>query len=95
MKFAPTVAYQVNPWLSLGGSLHIVYSVLDMGSGQGSNFGVGGQIGAIVKPLPQVSLGLTYTTPQDVDYNKVINGLNGSRRTLTLGSPHKWAWGGL
>lgn len=31
---------------------------------------------------------MTYTTPQQVDYNKVINGLNGSNRSLTLGSPH-------
>ena len=88
MKFAPTVAYQVNHWLSLGASLHVVYSTLNMGSGQGSNFGVGGQIGAIVKPLPHVSLGLTYTTPQSVDYNKVVDGINGNNRTLTLGSPH-------
>jgi long-chain fatty acid transport protein len=88
MKFAPTVAYQFNHWLSLGASLHVVYSTLDLGSGQGSNFGVGAQIGAIVKPTPKLSLGLTYTTPQDVDYNKVINGVNGRNRTLTLGSPH-------
>lgn len=93
MKFAPTVAYQFNQWLSLGASLHIVYSTLDLGSGQGSNFGIGGQIGAIIKPLPRLSIGVTYTTPQQVDYNKVINGVNGNNRTLTLGSPHNVGFG--
>jgi long-chain fatty acid transport protein len=88
MKFAPTVAYQVNHWLSLGAAVHIVYSALDLGSGQGTNFGIGAQIGAIVKPVPKLSLGFSYTTPQQVDYNRVIDGANGNNRTLTLGSPH-------
>jgi long-chain fatty acid transport protein len=93
MKFAPTVAYQVNHWLSVGASLHVVYSTLNMGSGQGSNFGVGGQVGAIVKPHPQVSVGLTYTSPQSVDYNKVVDGINGTNRSLTLGSPNNLGLG--
>jgi long-chain fatty acid transport protein len=89
MKFAPTVAFQPTPWLSLGAALHVDYSTLDLGSGSGSGFGVGTQIGAIVKPFQSFSVGLTYTSPQDINYDKVLVGMNGRRRDLTLGSPTK------
>jgi long-chain fatty acid transport protein len=94
MKFAPTVAYMPVPWLSLGAALHINYSILDLGAGTGSGFAVGAQIGAIVKPHPRVSLGLTYTTPQDVKYKKVsdFNG-DGGLDDLKLGSPHRLGFG--
>jgi long-chain fatty acid transport protein len=89
MKFAPTVAYVPAPWLSVGVALNIDYSTLDLGSGVGSAFGVGAQIGAIAKPHPQVSLGITYTTPQNITYRRVtdFNG-DGTLDDLTLGSPN-------
>jgi long-chain fatty acid transport protein len=94
MKFAPTVAYTPLPWLSLGVALNIDYSTLDLGSGVGSAFGVGAQIGAIVKPHPQVSLGVTYITPQNITYRRVtdFNG-DGTLDDLTLGSPNTLGFG--
>jgi long-chain fatty acid transport protein len=74
MKFAPTVAYQVNEWLSLGAAFNISYSTLDLRNGSNSGFAPGAQIGAIVKPCNSVSLGLTYTTPQDVNHHNVLTG---------------------
>jgi len=94
MKFAPTVAYVPVPWLSVGVALNIDYSTLDLGSGVGGAFGVGAQIGAIVKPHPQVSLGVTYITPQNITYRRVtdFNG-DGSLDDLTLGSPNILGFG--
>ena len=94
MKFAPTVAYVPLPWLSFGVALNIDYSTLDLGAGVGSAFGLGAQIGAIAKPHPQVSLGVTYTTPQNITYRRVtdFNG-DGSLDDLTLGSPNILGFG--
>jgi long-chain fatty acid transport protein len=74
MKFAPTVAYQVNNWLSVGAAFNISYSTLDLRGGSNSGFAPGAQIGAIVRPLKGVSIGLTYTTPQDVNHHNVLTG---------------------
>jgi long-chain fatty acid transport protein len=89
LKFAPTVAYMPLPWLSVGVALNIDYSTLDLGSGSASGFGLGAQIGAIVKPHPKVSFGVTYITPQNITYRRVtdFNG-DGSLDDLTLGSPN-------
>ena len=94
MKFAPSVAYQVTDWLSLGAALHIDYSSLDLGSGMSSNYGVGGQFGAIVKPHEQVSIGVNYVTPQPISYDKVTD-LNGDGRKddLKLESPQQLGFG--
>jgi long-chain fatty acid transport protein len=94
MKFAPTVAYVPLPWLSIGAALNIDYSTLDLGSGHGSAFGLGAQIGAIVKPHPKISLGLTYITPQNITYRRVtdFNG-DGSLDDLTLGAPGNLGFG--
>ena len=72
MKFAPTAAFQVNDWLSLGAALNIDYSTMDLGGGNGANYGIGGQFGIIVKPHEKISLGLTYITPQPVNYRNVL-----------------------
>ncbi len=94
MKFAPTVAYQFNDWLSLGVALNVDYSTLDLGQGNGSGFGVGAQIGAIVKPMKAVSVGLTYITPQRINYHQVadFNG-DGGLDNLALASPHILGFG--
>jgi long-chain fatty acid transport protein len=93
-KFAPTVAYTPLPWLSVGVALNIDYSTLDLGAGTGSAFGIGAQIGAIVKPHPKVSLGITYITPQNITYRRVtdFNG-DGTLDDLTLGSPNNLGFG--
>jgi long-chain fatty acid transport protein len=88
MKFAPTVAYQVNDWLSFGGALNVTYSTLDLQQGNGANYGIGGQLGVIVKPHDKISMGLTYITPQPIQYRNVYDfDGNGSWDNLTLESP--------
>ena len=71
MKFAPSAAYQVNDWLSLGAALNIDYSTMDLGGGNSAGYGIGGQFGIIVKPHDKISLGLTYITPQPVSYRNI------------------------
>jgi long-chain fatty acid transport protein len=88
MKFAPTVAYQVNHWLSLGAAFNISYSTLDLRNGSNSGFAPGAQIGAIIKPHQDISIGLTYTSPQDVKHGNVLPGPNGSLNSLSLSSPN-------
>ena len=86
MKFAPTAAYQVNHWLSLGAAFNISYSTLDLRNGSNSGFAPGAQIGAIIKPHKDVSIGLTYTTPQDVNHHKVLQGVNLTDFSTTINS---------
>ena len=73
MKFAPSASYQVNDWLSVGAALNIGYSTLDLQQGNGAGYGIGGQFGIIVKPHQQVSIGLTYITPQAIKYRNVFH----------------------
>jgi long-chain fatty acid transport protein len=72
MKFAPNLAYLVNPNFSVGASLHINYGALDLGDGTSSGFGFGGQLGAIYKTGP-FSLGAVYITPQRIRHKNVAN----------------------
>jgi long-chain fatty acid transport protein len=89
MKFAPTAAYQVNDWLSVGAAFNIDYSTLDLSGGNGANYGWGFQLGVIVKPHDKVSVGLTYVTPQGVNYRNVLDfDGNNTLDNLTLESPH-------
>lgn len=89
MKFAPALAYQVTPELSVGVAGHLDYAILDLGSGSSFNYGFGAQIGALYKPTKAFSIGMTYISPQPVDFNHVkdFDG-NGTRDRLTLESPH-------
>lgn len=90
LKIAPCASYRVTDWLSLGASLHIDYSQLDAGSGKSGNWGFGAQVGAVVKPLETVSLGISYVSPQAVDYNDLadLDG-DGTSDDLTLESPQQ------
>jgi long-chain fatty acid transport protein len=71
MKFAPTIAYQVLPNLSVGTSFQINYSTLDLGEGASAAYSYGVQLGVLYKPLDQLSLGLTYISPQEAKYENV------------------------
>jgi len=73
MKFAPTIAYQALPNLSVGTSFQINYSTLDLGEGNTAAYSYGVQLGVLYKPLDQLSLGLTYTSPQEAKYKHVAN----------------------
>ncbi len=90
MKFAPTIAYQALPNLSVGTSFQINYSTLDLGDGTVAAYSYGVQLGAIYKPLDQLSLGLTYTSPQKATYNHIFDfNQDGRRQNLTLEQPQQ------
>lgn len=93
MKFAPNLAYQLTPALSVGTSLQLVYGALDLGRGTVHNYTIGGQAGAIYKAGP-VSLGVSYTTPEKINHKKIadLDG-NGTLDDLALESPHTVAAG--
>jgi long-chain fatty acid transport protein len=90
MKFAPNLAYMISPNFSIGAAVQIVYGALDLGQGTSTGYTVGGQFGAIYKTGP-LSLGATYTTPQQIKYNSVstFNGFapGGALHYLKLESP--------
>ena len=90
MKFAPTIAFQVLPNLSVGTSFQINYSTLDLGDGSVAAYSYGVKLGAIYKPLDQLSLGLVYTSPQKATYNHVYDfSGNGRRQNLSLEQPQE------
>ena len=72
MKFAPSLAYMVNPNFSIGAALHINYGALDFGSGTSANFAFGAELGAIYKAGP-LSLGAVYISPQSIKHDNVFN----------------------
>jgi len=92
MKFAPTLGYQITPMISAGASFQINYSTLDLGDGTVAAYSYGVKLGGIYKPIDQLSLGLTYTSPQKATYNHVYNfdgSPDGSRENLTLEQPQE------
>jgi long-chain fatty acid transport protein len=89
MKFAPAIAYAPARDISVGLALHIDYSSLDLGSGSNFGYGIGVQLGAIYKPMDILSLGLTYVTPQEVEYENVLKFPDGSYGSLKLASPQQ------
>jgi long-chain fatty acid transport protein len=86
MKFAPNLAYMVNPNFSIGASVHIDYGALDLNSGTSTGYTVGAQIGAIYKTGP-LSLGVVYVTPQEIKYKNVSTFGTGTLHDLKLESP--------
>jgi long-chain fatty acid transport protein len=94
MKFAPTIAYQALPNLSVGTSLQINYSSLDLGDGTVAAYSYGVKLGVTYKPLDQLSLGLVYTSPQKATYNHVYDfSGNGRRQNLSLEQPQEVGFG--
>jgi long-chain fatty acid transport protein len=90
MKFAPTIAYQALPNLSVGTSFQINYSTLDLGDGTVAAYSYGVKLGGIYKPIDQLSIGLAYTSPQKATYNHVFDFDNDGRRSnLTLEQPQE------
>jgi len=90
MKFAPTIAYQALPSLSVGTSFQINYSALDLGDGSVAAYSYGVKLGGIYQPIDQLSIGLVYTSPQEATYNHVFDfNNNGRRQNLTLEQPQE------
>lgn len=93
-KFAPSLSYAVSPDLSLGTSLHMDYATLDLGDGKKNDLGFGIQLGAVWKPVKDVSVGLTYISPQATTFDDVLDfDGNGSSDSLELEIPQQVALG--
>ena len=94
MKFAPTIAYQALPNLSVGLSAQVNYSALDLGDGTVAAYSYGVKLGTIYKPIDPLSIGLVYTSPQEATYNHVFDfSGNGRRQNLTLEQPQELGLG--
>ena len=78
----PTVGYRVNPWLSMGGGVNIVYgkmsdrtainTPLEEGDGRlkfdASDVGYGFNAGVLFEVSPQTRFGVTYTSQVDLNF---------------------------
>ena len=94
MKFAPALAYQITPNLSFGVGLPIDYGVLDLQDGGSSGFALGVLPGIIYKPIENLSIGLTYTSPQKITYKHVTDfDQDGTYDDLDLESPQQIGFG--
>jgi len=94
MKFAPSVAFQVLPNLSLGLALHINYETLDLRDGGSTAYAFGFQPGIIWKPIDDLSLGLTYISPQKATFDNVADfDQSGLSDDLDLQAPQQVGFG--
>lgn len=108
MKIAPSIAYSINPDISIGASMHINYASLEIGSGVIPGFGkdddtdwsMGLQIGATWKVSDSITMGATYTTAQSNTFENVMpNGMAPGKVDFDLEAPQQAgigiAWVGL
>jgi len=94
MKFAPSLSFQLLPNLSLGLAVHIDYETLDLGDGGSTAYSFGFQPGIIYKPIDNLSLGLTYVSPQKATFDHVVDfDQNGYRDDLDLEAPQQLGFG--
>lgn len=99
MKVAPSLAYQLLPNLSVGASLHINYAKLEIGSFgevfEDDGTGLGYQVGALYAPTNNIFIGISYTSPQSITHEGVIDGrmLGLGMRDLELEAPQQVAAG--
>ena len=90
MKFAPAVAFQLSPKISLGITMHIDYASLDLRRGTSIGYAFGIQPGMIYRMNDNLSFGLTYVSPQKVDHKNVTDfDQDGILDTLALESPQQ------
>ena len=94
LKFAPAIAVEPVDNLSLGMAVHIDYATLDLRDGSSPNYGAGVQLGAIYHPVDPLTLGLSYTTPQPVTHERVLDfDQNGMLDSLKLEAPQQMGLG--
>jgi long-chain fatty acid transport protein len=91
LTLAPSIAYKVNDWLSVGAMFNVLYAMLDTqtairnlaveSDGQikydEDDFGFGGGFGLLIEPRKGTRLGVTYYSPVDVSFSGApeLNGL--------------------
>jgi len=83
LLLGPSGAYRITDWLSIGGSVGMVYSRLEYkaaipnfepmsGDGRLSyddrTFGVAGSVGLLLEPVENARFGVTYYSPVDLDF---------------------------
>lgn len=93
LKVAPGIAYSVTDNLSVGASLHVVNSQLDLNQGTSSAYGFGGQVGVLYRVSDQVSVGASYQTPVKTTHGYVytlqkFTHNDDTQYDFTLASPH-------
>lgn len=94
LKFGPAIAFQPTAYLSLGLGLQVNYATLDLGDDPEPGWGFGFQGGLIYQPTEQISIGLTYISPQEIDHDDVTDfDGDGSKDDLTLERPQQAAVG--
>jgi len=94
MKFAPSLAFQLMPNLSLGLAFHIDYETLDLRDGGSTAYAFGIQPGIIWKPIDNLSLGLTYISPQKATFDNVADfDQSGFSDNLDLEAPQQVGFG--
>ena len=97
MKIAPSIAYKVNPQLSVGFAPVIQYGALDIsffnpqpapghqfGNGTSDDFGLGFQFGAAYKLMPTTTVGLSYKSSIDMVYDKQVKSAGAEFGLMTL-----------
>ena len=72
LKITPTIAYKITDGLAIGVSLQIGNQSLALKSPafmlpQSERWGFGGSIGLIYKPLPNLNIGISYTSEMKID----------------------------
>ncbi len=93
MKFAGMVSYQLLDNLSVGGALQGTYNNLDLEQGGSHDYGVGGQLGALLD-LGAVAIGASYTLPQKAEHQDVFDlDFDGTQDDLTLEAPAMYGVG--
>ncbi len=90
MKFAPAVAFQLSPKMSIGMTMHIDYAALDLRRGTSIGYAFGIQPGMIYRMNDNLSFGLTYVSPQKVEHKNVTDfDQDGTLDGLVLESPQQ------
>jgi len=72
IRLSPALAVRVLEWLSLGASLDVNLVQADLGYGMGLDACVGFSAGALLAPLPWLSLGASYTNESGTRAGRVL-----------------------
>jgi long-chain fatty acid transport protein len=102
VSFAPTVAYKVNDWLSIGAGPNIVWGRLKQSTAvnnaldglpdgrlslNDNTFGFGGIAGIMIEPQKGTRLGISYISPVQMNFSDVANA-SGLGPTLNFAVNH-------
>lgn len=94
MKFSPSLSYKITPDLSVGLAMQIDYETLDLGQGTSIGYSAGVQPGVIWHPVKNLSLGLTYISPQPATFDNVANyDVDAGYDSLKLTAPQQVGFG--